>query len=95
MSNEDPGIRPGSFFIYKKYYKEVNDMFIGRTLYILGMLTAALCFIGFMMIVFTSGSGGNELIYTFFGFLNGLMAMGVGELVIDSNHRQKIENPDG
>ncbi|MCA1055560.1 hypothetical protein LCM10_11240 [Rossellomorea aquimaris] len=60
-------------------------MLIGRTLYITGLIAVAFSIITFIM---TLGSTGNELLYSFFGFLNGLLAMGVGELVIDSNHRK-------
>ncbi|GAE37425.1 hypothetical protein [Halalkalibacter akibai] len=64
-------------------------MFVGRTLYILGMLFVFFSTIVLVMMFFTSG--GNILIPVF-AILNGFMAMGIGEIVIDLNYKKSLEN---
>lgn len=42
----------------------------------------------------TFSDGGGDIALLIFALLNGLIAMGVGEIVIDVNHRQRIEKMD-
>ena len=65
-------------------------MFIGRLTYILGMIFTFFSFIAIIMMFFL----GEMDVMPFFGLLNGLIAMGVGEVVIDLNFRngQKERN---
>jgi hypothetical protein len=67
-------------------------LFIGRALYLLGMAFVFFSVLGIIMIPLT-GSGG-DIALPIFALLNGLIAMGVGEIVIDLNHRQRIEKMD-
>ena len=64
-------------------------MFVGRTLYLLGMAFVFFSIIFFIMGLFSTGGG--DLAIPLFALLNGLIAMGVGDVVIDVNHRQRIE----
>ncbi|MBT2695132.1 hypothetical protein [Bacillus sp. ISL-55] len=48
--------------------------------------------LGIIIILFTDGGGDMALLI--FALLNGLIAMGVGEIVIDLNHRQRVEKMD-
>lgn len=64
-------------------------MFVGRMLYILGMAFVFFSIVVLIMSLF-SNSGG-DLMIPLFALLNGLIAMGVGDLVIDVNHRQRVE----
>ncbi|SDJ65193.1 hypothetical protein [Sediminibacillus albus] len=63
-------------------------MAVGRILYILGMVFAVYSSAVF---IFSFFSGGGNIIMVF-GILNGVMAMGVGDLVIDSHHRKRQMN---
>jgi hypothetical protein len=65
---------------------EVN-LIVGRALYLLGM---AFVFFSIVALLMTLFSGGDILILIF-SLLNGLIAMGVGDIVIDVNHRQRME----
>jgi hypothetical protein len=65
---------------------EVN-LIVGRALYLLGM---AFVFFSIVALIMTLFSGGDILILIF-SLLNGLIAMGVGDIVIDVNHRQRME----
>ncbi|WP_041964357.1 hypothetical protein [Mesobacillus selenatarsenatis] len=67
-------------------------MFIGRALYLLGVAFVFFSVLGIIMVSF-SDSGG-DIALLLFALLNGLIAMGVGEIVIDVNHRQRIEKMD-
>ncbi|UOE95198.1 hypothetical protein [Alkalihalobacillus sp. LMS39] len=62
-------------------------MFVGRSLYILGLIFVS--FSGIALIITFLNSG--EIIFPLFGLLNGFIAMGIGELVIDLNHRKREE----
>ncbi|WP_421385302.1 hypothetical protein ACOJQI_11220 [Bacillus salacetis] len=62
-------------------------MFVGRALYLLGLAFVFFSIIAIIMMLFTGG----EYIIPIFSLLNGLIAMGVGDIVIDVNHRQRIE----
>ncbi|MRH41636.1 hypothetical protein GH741_02985 [Aquibacillus halophilus] len=64
-------------------------MFVGRALYILGLLVVFFSLIALIMILF---SNNGNLLISFFALLNGFMAMGIGDIVIDLNHRKKLEN---
>ncbi|MBT2642828.1 hypothetical protein J7I80_11365 [Bacillus sp. ISL-41] len=64
-------------------------MFVGRTLYLLGMAFVFFSIVVLIMSLFSNGGG--DLMIPVFALLNGLIAMGVGDLVIDVNHRQRIE----
>ncbi|UYZ22486.1 hypothetical protein [Mesobacillus jeotgali] len=64
-------------------------MFVGRALYLLGMAFVFFSIVVLIMSLF-SNSGG-DLMIPLFALLNGLIAMGVGDLVIDVNHRQRVE----
>jgi hypothetical protein len=64
-------------------------LFVGRTLYLLGMAFVVFSIVLVIMSLF-SNSGG-DLMIPLFALLNGLIAMGVGDLVIDVNHRQRVE----
>lgn len=46
------------------------------------------------IIMTTFSDGGGDIALLIFALLNGLIAMGVGEIVIDVNHRQRIEKMD-
>ncbi|MFE8699819.1 hypothetical protein ACFYKX_04195 [Cytobacillus sp. FJAT-54145] len=62
-------------------------MFIGRILFILGLI-----FVFFSIIVLvTTFFNGEDVIFPIFGLLNGLIAIGIGDLVIDLNHRKREE----
>ncbi|RIW31970.1 hypothetical protein D3H55_13880 [Bacillus salacetis] len=63
-------------------------MFIGRALYLVGMAFVMISAISIIFGLFTGG-GGSTL--PFFALLNGMMAMGVGDVVIDLNHRKRLE----
>jgi hypothetical protein len=62
-------------------------LLVGRSLYILGLIFV---FISVVVIVLSIFSIGGNLLYAFFGLLNGLIAIGVGDLVIDLNHRKRL-----
>lgn len=64
-------------------------MFVGRVLYVLGMAFVFFSIVFIMMISF-SNSGG-DIVLPLFALLNGFIAMGVGDIVIDLNHRQRVE----
>ncbi|MBT2682162.1 hypothetical protein [Bacillus sp. ISL-37] len=64
-------------------------MFIGRALYLLGMAFVFFSVLGVIMIPLSDGGG--DIALPIFALLNGLIAMGVGEIVIDLNHRQRVE----
>jgi hypothetical protein len=63
-------------------------MFIGRTLFILGLIVVFFSSIVLIIGLFTN----EELLNPFFALLNGFIAMGVGDLVIDANHRKRLTN---
>ncbi len=44
------------------------------------------------MIPFANSYG--DLTLPLFGLLNGFMAMGIGDIVIDLNHRRRVERMD-
>ncbi len=60
-------------------------MNVGRILYILGLIFAVYSIAVLVMSFFTGGGS----ILMVFGVLNGFIAMGVGDLVIDMNRRKK------
>lgn len=64
-------------------------MFVGRALYLLGM--AFVFFSMAVLIMSLFANSGGDLMIPIFALLNGLIAMGVGDLVIDVNHRQRNE----
>lgn len=64
-------------------------MFVGRILYLLGM--AFVIFSSVVLIMSLFSNGGGDLVIPLFALLNGLIAMGVGDIVIDVNHRQRVE----
>lgn len=45
--------------------------------------------VAYIMSLFSNGGG--DLVIPLFALLNGLIAMGVGDIVIDMNHRQRVE----
>ena len=63
-------------------------MFVGRTLYLLGM---PFVFFSIVVLIMSLFSDSGDLAIPLFALLNGLIAMGVGDLVIDVNHRQRVE----
>lgn len=63
-------------------------MLVGRLLY-LGGLAFSVGSIGVLVLSFLSGGG--ALVMPLFGALNGLVAMGIGDLVIDSNYKKRVE----
>ncbi|MCM3576377.1 hypothetical protein M3172_24735 [Mesobacillus subterraneus] len=64
-------------------------MFVGRALYLLGMAVVFFSIVVLIMSFFSNG--GVDFMIPLFALLNGLIAMGVGDLVIDVNHRQRVE----
>ncbi|MDQ0158462.1 hypothetical protein [Alkalibacillus salilacus] len=64
-------------------------MFVGRTLYLLGMAFVFFSVVVMIMVPFSNGGGGITL--PIFALLNGFIAMGVGDIVIDLNYRKKVE----
>ncbi|MDF1508084.1 hypothetical protein PZE06_07790 [Robertmurraya sp. DFI.2.37] len=64
-------------------------MFVGRALYILGL--AFVLFSSVLVVMSIFSKHGGETVVPLFALLNGLIAMGIGELVIDLNHRKKDE----
>ncbi|WP_085524233.1 hypothetical protein [Tuberibacillus sp. Marseille-P3662] len=64
-------------------------MFVGRILYVLGIAFILFSIVVFIMIPFANSNG--DLTIPFFALLNGFIAMGVGDLVIDLNHKQRHE----
>lgn len=64
-------------------------MFFGRTLYLLGMAFVFFSIVVLIMSLFSNG--GVDFMIPLFALLNGLIAMGVGDIVIDVNHRQRVE----
>lgn len=64
-------------------------MLVGRALYLLGMAFVFFSIVVLIMSLFSNSSG--DLMIPLFALLNGLIAMGVGDLVIDVNHRQRVE----
>ncbi|WP_163527240.1 hypothetical protein [Halobacillus ihumii] len=64
-------------------------MFVGRILFLLGMAFVFFSSLVFFMIPFANSYG--DLTLPLFGLLNGFMAMGVGDIVIDLNHRRRVE----
>lgn len=63
-------------------------MFVGRTLYLLGMVFV---FFSIVVLIMSLFSDSGDLSVPLFALLNGLIAMGVGDIVIDVNHRQRVE----
>lgn len=64
-------------------------MLVGQLLYIVGILVA----VGSAgVLVLSFFSGGGTLVVSALGFLNGLIAIGVGDLVIHSYHKRKVEH---
>jgi len=64
-------------------------LIVGRALYLLGMAFVFFSIVVLIMSLFSNSSG--DLMIPLFALLNGLIAMGVGDLVIDVNHRQRVE----
>ncbi|WP_226086561.1 hypothetical protein [Mesobacillus sp. S13] len=64
-------------------------MFVGRILYLLGMSFVFFSIVVLIMSLFSNGGG--DLVIPLFALLNGLIAMGVGDIVIDVNHRQRVK----
>ncbi|WP_100333627.1 hypothetical protein [Bacillus alkalisoli] len=62
-------------------------MFVGRTLYILGLIFVFFSILFFIMAFFNN----DDLLFPLFGLLNGFIAMGIGDLVIDMNHKNRME----
>ncbi|WP_213367335.1 hypothetical protein [Mesobacillus boroniphilus] len=48
--------------------------------------------LGIIMVPLSDGGG--DISLPIFALLNGLIAMGVGEIVIDLNHRRRVEKMD-
>ncbi|WLR57402.1 hypothetical protein LC048_11415 [Mesobacillus subterraneus] len=67
-------------------------MLIGRALYVLGMAFVFFSILGIIMVLLSDGGG--DIALLIFALLNGLIAMGVGEMVIDLNHRRRIQKFD-
>ncbi|SEM22318.1 hypothetical protein SAMN05192533_101486 [Mesobacillus persicus] len=65
-------------------------MFVGRVLYILGLVFVSFSIVVLIMSFFSNGGG--DVILPIFGLLNGFLAMGVGDLVIDANYRKSLES---
>ncbi|WP_143262121.1 hypothetical protein [Sediminibacillus massiliensis] len=63
-------------------------MFVGRSLYIIGILFVVVSIVVMIMTFFADNV--NPLI-PLFALINGLMAMGIGDIVIDLNHRKRLE----
>ncbi|RKL66559.1 hypothetical protein CR203_14825 [Salipaludibacillus neizhouensis] len=63
-------------------------LFVGRSLYILGLLFVFFSIIILVMLLFSNN--GNPLM-PLVALLNGFMAMGIGDIVIDLNHKKSIE----
>lgn len=70
----------------------MNKILLGRVLYLLGMAFVFFSILGIVMTAFSDGGG--DIALLLFALLNGLIAMGVGEIVIDLNHRQRLEKRD-
>ncbi|MBD8071629.1 hypothetical protein [Bacillus sp. PS06] len=64
-------------------------MLVGRTLYLLGMAFVFFSVVVIVMALFSNGGG--DIVFPIFALLNGLIAMGVGDIVIDLNYRKKVE----
>ncbi|MCF6411578.1 hypothetical protein [Pseudalkalibacillus salsuginis] len=64
-------------------------MFVGRALFLLGMAFVLFSIYQFILIPFSNSVG--DLTTPMFGLLNGFIAMGVGEIVIDLNHRRNMD----
>lgn len=63
-------------------------MFVGQLLYLLGIVVA----VGSAgVLVLSFFSGGGALVVSALGILNGLIAIGVGDLVIQSNHERNVK----
>jgi hypothetical protein len=60
----------------------------GRILYVLGILFVFFSLVMILMMFFSSGGAP---LYPLFGLLNGLIAMGVGDIVIDLKHRKNTD----
>jgi hypothetical protein len=62
-------------------------MFVGRILFLLGMSFVLFSIVVLIMVPFSNGGGG----YTtpLFALLNGFIAMGVGEIVIDLKTKEQ------
>ncbi|MBP3953110.1 hypothetical protein [Bacillus suaedae] len=63
-------------------------MFVGRVLYILGLIFVFFSIILLIVTLFNS----QDIFFPILGILNGFIAMGIGELVIDLNHRKREES---
>ncbi|MBP3953091.1 hypothetical protein [Bacillus suaedae] len=63
-------------------------MFVGRVLYILGLIFVFFSTTLLIMTFFNS----QDILFPAFGLLNGFIAMGIGELVINLNHRKREES---
>ena len=61
-------------------------MLVGRLLYILGFVFVFVSIIFLIMSFMNS----ENIIIPIFAILNGLMAMGIGDLVIDLNHKKSM-----
>ncbi|SEI00819.1 hypothetical protein SAMN05192559_10765 [Halobacillus karajensis] len=64
-------------------------MFVGRVLFLLGMAFVIGSIVVLGMVPFSNGGGG--YIPPLFALLNGFLAMGVGELVINENQRRNMD----
>ncbi|WP_078549137.1 hypothetical protein [Litchfieldia alkalitelluris] len=64
-------------------------MLVGRILYILGLIFASFSLLLLIMTLFNNGA---DMLIPAFGLLNGFIAMGVGDLVIDLNHKKRLES---
>ncbi|MFC7063436.1 hypothetical protein [Halobacillus seohaensis] len=62
-------------------------MTIGRILFLLGM---SFVFFSVVILIMSLFSNGGNLVFPLFGLLNGFIAMGVGEIVIDLNHKKRF-----
>ena len=60
-------------------------MLLGRALYLLGMAFVFFSILGLIMVPLSDGGG--EIALPIFALLNGLIAMGVGDIVLDLNHQ--------
>ncbi|WP_416150058.1 hypothetical protein ACM26V_03395 [Salipaludibacillus sp. HK11] len=63
-------------------------MFVGRILYLLGM---AFVFFSIVVLIMMQFSSGGNMLIPLFALLNGFIAMGIGDLVIDLNHKKSLE----
>lgn len=64
-------------------------MLVGQILYVLGIAFVFFSIVLIVMNLILDGGGG--VVIPLFALLNGLIAMGVGDIVIDLNYKKKLE----